>query len=306
VTTLEDAAEELVVRLKGLDSEIEESQDEFEELRGRLEEVTRDVEEEWAHLAEVAESFLAKVQGEQEAMGTDVEAALQALGDAGRVLKEHGAEARGEIAEARSSVDLLAQRATGLEPGIESLVAEGNEASLADLAQRAEEVERDLEQVVADTRAYLQGNLVAALEEMADAVRARCAAVRESLADRTAQALQVAFEKWEERVDQLEEYVATQAFVASHAHARTVVDRAMEDCASACRTQLAALRTRADETAAPLAALAASLTAGADALAQRGTDLNAELTDLGASAAAATAALDAVRGVLARYTFAGA
>jgi ElaB/YqjD/DUF883 family membrane-anchored ribosome-binding protein len=212
VTTLEDAAEELVVRLKGLDSEIEESQDEFEELRGRLEEVTRDVEEEWAHLAEVAESFLAKVQGEQEAMGTDVEAALQALGDAGRVLKEHGAEARGEIAEARSSVDLLAQRATGLEPGIESLVADGNEASLADLAQRAEEVERDLEQVVADTRAYLQGNLVAALEEMADAVRARCAAVRESLADRTAQALQVAFEKWEERVDQLEEYVATQAF----------------------------------------------------------------------------------------------
>ena len=50
MATFEDAAEQLVVKLKGLDAEIEESQHALEELGDRVNAVSGEVDEAWSGL----------------------------------------------------------------------------------------------------------------------------------------------------------------------------------------------------------------------------------------------------------------
>ena len=124
MATLEDAAEALVVKLRGLDSEIEESEGKLEDLRERVETVTRDVEQEWTSLSEAASSFLQKVRDEQEALADQLQQTEQAVVDAQNAVAEDGAGARQELSQGRAQVEALGQHAAGLAPGVESLAAE--------------------------------------------------------------------------------------------------------------------------------------------------------------------------------------
>ena len=57
MATLEDAAEELVVKLRGLEAEIAESDQKLETLRGRMQTAKHDVEADWTELTEKVESL---------------------------------------------------------------------------------------------------------------------------------------------------------------------------------------------------------------------------------------------------------
>ena len=77
MSTLEDAAEQLVLRLNGLDSEIAQSHDALQELREDVEEASQAVAREWSSLVQAANTFLERLRQEQDHLQTEVRQALQ-------------------------------------------------------------------------------------------------------------------------------------------------------------------------------------------------------------------------------------
>ncbi len=304
MATLEDAAEELVVKLRGLDSEIEESSHKLEELRDRVEDVGEDVEKEWTALGEAVTSFLDKVREEQEALDRQAQETLQGVSDAHQAVAEDGAAARTEIAEGHAQLEALGQHATGLEPGVESLTADAGEAPARSLAERAHELQQELERVVEEARDFLRDEVVPAVEHVATDVRERCQELHRELAEEMTGALQQAFDDWEPKVDQLEEYVATKGFQTSQHHAHDVVDYALEECQTACGHQLEDLQQLVGILVTQLGELATEVHHSADTLVtQAGTELAQELDRTRDAGVNAVAALDAVRQRLAAYSF---
>jgi len=303
MATLEDAAEELVVKLKGLDSEIEESQEELVELRERVETATHDVDEDFKELAEAAESFLEKVGELQEAAQRDAQEAVEAVARAGGAVHEDGALARSEIAQAQAGLEGLTTHAGGLEPAVESLVAEGVEEPARALAERAEEIQGELERVFESARDFFQDDVVNGMEQVAEDVRERCNALREMLAAELPSALRATFEDWEAQVDELEEYVASQGFVLSHAHAHEVVEWALSECEAACDAHLSTLESLVAGALRPLEALGEQVREAGASLGSLGRDLTGKLDGTLQSAASAQDALRRVADVLASYSF---
>jgi hypothetical protein len=303
VATLEDAAEQLVVKLKSLDSEIEESQHALEDLRGRVQETAEEVEEEWSALTESVTSLFDTLHEEQGRLAVEVQETLQATADAGGAVRENGAGMRSQIAEEQDDLAALAHHAAGLEPGVESLVAEAGEAPAQSVAARARAVEQALAQVLEEARDFLQEDVVSTLELLADDVRERCQALRARLVEEGTVALQGVFDDWDAKVDELEDYVSTQGFLASHSHARAIVDWALAEARTACEGHLEGLDTLLDETVRPLQELGADLTRAAEILAGDAARFVDQLDGTRVSAAGAVSALDSIRELLARYSF---
>jgi ElaB/YqjD/DUF883 family membrane-anchored ribosome-binding protein len=304
MATLEDAAEALVVKLRGLDSEIEESEGRLEDLRERVETVTREVEQEWTALSEAATSFLQKVRDEQEALGDQAQETAQAVVDAQNAVAEHGAGARGELGEGRAQLEVLAQHAAGLAPGVESLAAEAGEAPAQSLAERARELEQELGQLVDQAREFLQDEVAGAAGDAAEEIRQVCETLNSMLTEAAAAELQRVYDEWESTVDRLEEYVVSQGYEASHRHARDVVEYAVEECETASQRQLDELQTLVGVLLGQLKEMAAEVERSADQLvANTGTHLLQELDRTQQSATGAVAALDHVKQELAQYSF---
>lgn len=305
MAALEDAAEELVVRLKGLDSEIEESQHTLHELRGRVEETADEVGQEWSHLAEAVTSFLGKLRAEQEQLTTEVQEAMRATADARGAVHEDGAAARSGIAEARANLEALSRHATGLEPEVESLIADACEAPAHSLTRRALEVEQQLTHVLDEVRDFMQEEVVVALDQLAQVLRERCRRLRTTLADEGTAKLEGAFDDWETKLDQLEDYVSTQGFQASQSNARAVVDWALSECREACKTHVQGLDALVEGPVQSLRELAAEVQRTGDLLKAQGTGLVSELEGTHGAVASAVSALDRIRDLLASYSFAG-
>jgi ElaB/YqjD/DUF883 family membrane-anchored ribosome-binding protein len=304
MATLEDAAEALVIKLRGLDSEIEESEGKLEDLRERLDSAAHDVEQEWTALREAATSLLDKVREEQDQLAGQVQETGQAMVDAQNAVVEHGAEARQETADARAQLDALAQHATGLEPGVESLATEAGEAPAKSLADRAAELEQELRQLVEEARNFLQDEVAGAANDIAEEVRQLCQTMHQSLAEAAAEAFKDAFEQWESAVDDLEGHVVSQGYAASCAHARAVVEYAAEECTTACGTQMDELQQLVGLLATQLQQMVNDVEQSAERLvAQTGAQLLQEVGATHRSASSAVAALDAVKQQLAQYSF---
>jgi DNA anti-recombination protein RmuC len=190
VATLEDAAEELVLKLRGLDSEIEESEEKLEHLRERVEKSAGKVEQQWAELREAASSLLDKVRGEQEQLRQQCEETAQAVVGAQNAVAEEGAQAQQELSEGRGQLEALREHAAGLDPGVESLAAEAGEAPARSLAERARAREEELDRLVEEARSFIQDEVVGAATEMAEQVRQVCDTLQHSLAEAAAEALQ--------------------------------------------------------------------------------------------------------------------
>jgi len=305
VATLDNAAEELVVKLKGLDSEIEESQHTLEELRGRVDETSDEVEQEWSHLTEAVTSFLDKLRQQQDQLSAEVREALQATADASGAVQEDGAHMRSEIGEAQADMEALSQHATGLEPGVDALAAEAGEAPAQRLAERAKGVEQQLAQVLEEVRNFIQDEVETALDQIAEDVRERCQALRDTFAEDAPAGLQAVFDDWEAKLDELEDYVSQQGFLASHSHARAVVDWALEECRTVCEEHLEALNGVVQEAVRPLQELAEEIQLTGETLTGDGAELTREMDAARASVARAISGLDSVKELLAGYTFVG-
>jgi DNA repair exonuclease SbcCD ATPase subunit len=304
VATLEDAAEELVVKLRGLDSEIEESEHRLEELRGRMDAVAHDVEEDWTALTTAVTSFLEKVHTEQEALDTQAKETLAGVGGAQQAVAEEGAAARSEIAEGTGQLEGLAQHATGLAPAVESLAEQAGEAPAKGLAERAHALQQELERAVNEARDFLHDELVPAVEQVATDVHQRAQAVHDALAQEMAQALQHAYEEWEPKVGELEEYVESHGFETSQQHAHDVVEYALGECRTGCGHHVDEVHQLVGLLVTQLGELASEVHKSAEALVMHaGADLIHELEQARTSGQGAVTALDSVKQRLAGYSF---
>jgi uncharacterized protein YukE len=242
VATLDEAADALAVKLQGLDSEIEASEHSLEELRGRIDAATHEVEQEWTGLTEAVSSFLQKVHDEQERLAHQAQETLPATTDAQHALATTGTEARAQIAEGRANLEGLAQHAGGLVPIVESLGKDSGEAPAKSLAERAAQIEQELTQAVDEASHFLRDELVPEIEQAGQEMRERAQALHDALTDEYLASLQTTFDDWESKVDELEAYVAGEGFKTSHEHAQAVVEYAMEECQTAFTHQLDELR----------------------------------------------------------------
>jgi len=307
VATLDDAAEALVVKLRGLDSEIEESEHRLDELRGQIETTSHEVEQEWTALTEAVTSFLEKVHEEQDRLGQETQHALQVTADTQQAVATSGAEAGSEIAESQAHLGALAQHATGLQPAVESLAAEAGEAPAHSLGERADQIEQELAHALDEARDFLRNEVVHEVEQVAQEIRDRCLALRTALAEESTAALQAAFDDWESKVDELEEYVSTQGFQASHQHAHDVVEYALGECQTAFTEQLDQLRQVVEVLAGQLQELTAEVQGSGDTVVvETGAELGMGLDGTRDAVANALSALSSVRDLLASYSFVGA
>jgi chromosome segregation ATPase len=224
VATLEDAAENLVVKLRGLEAEIADSDQKLEALRERMEAAKRDLEEDWADLTEAATSLLDTIREEGERLDRQGDETLQAVTDAHNALGENAASAHGEIAEAATELDALGRHATSLEQAVEPLVHDGIEAPAQGLEERARELEQELGRLVDEARGFLTLEVVPALEQVASGVRERCQELQRTLMEDRAQPLQQVFDEWSGHIDEVETYVLEEGYKASHQHAREALD----------------------------------------------------------------------------------
>ena len=304
MATLEDAAEALVVKLRGLDSEIEESEKQLDDLKERMESAMRDVAQEWETLREAASSFLDTLRDEQETLADRAEETGRAVIDAQEAVTREGDVARQEIVEGQGQLTGLGQHAAALAPGVDSVAAGAGEAPARSLAERARELEQELEGLVREARDFLQDEVPSAVGDAADNVTQVCQTLQAMLADATTQAFQETYDEWESGVDEMEDHVVTKGYEASHRHARDVVEYAVEECDQACGRHLDVVQQMVGALQGELQQMATEVARSADELvAQTGAELVRELERTRQAAGAAVAALDGVRGVLASYSF---
>jgi len=304
VATLDDAAEALVIKLRGLDSEIEESEHRLQELRGQIDGTVHDVDQEWAALTEAVSTFLTRIHDEGERLEQETRQALQAAAQAQQALASAGAAGRAEIAEGKGRLEGLAQHATALKQPLESLASQAGEAPAHSLAQRAAHIEEELQHAMAEARDFVRNDVVHSLEELAHDVRERGQAVRAVLAEECTSALQGTFDEWTSKVDELEQYVKAQGFLASHEHARNYVDYALGECGLFVQEHVNAVVAVVERVGTLLQELAshARETEGPLVL-EGGHELLAGLEAARAEAAQTVTALDAVKDRLATMSF---
>jgi chromosome segregation ATPase len=304
VATLEDAAEELVVKLRGLEAEIAESDGKLETLRERMEAVKRDVEADWTDLTEAVESFLGKVREEGDQLDQRGEGTLQAVTDGHNALGENATEARGAISQAAADLDALGQQAAALEQEVDPLVHDAVEEPAQALTARARELEQELGRLVDEARDFLVDDVVPGLEQLADDVRERCQDLQRSLTEDRTEPLQQAFDEWSGRIDELETYVLDQGYGASHQHALDVVEYVMDECEGASRQRVEELTQVVGVLEGQLKQLAAEVErAGQDLTEGAGARLLRELDEATAAAQRAVSGLDGVRQELAARSF---
>lgn len=304
MATLEDAAEDLVVKLRGLESEIAESDQKLESLRERMESVKRDIEADWTELTEAVESFLGKVQAEGEELDQRGEGTLQAVTDAHNALGENATEARGATSQAAAGLDALGQQAAALEADVEPLVRDSVEEPAHALAERARELEQELGRLVEEARDFLVDDVVPGLEELASEVRDRCQELHRSLTEDRTEPLQQVFDEWAGRIDELETYVVEQGYGASHQHALDVVEYVMGECEASARQRLEELVQVVQLLEGQLKQLAAEVDrAGEDLTERSGARLLRELDEATEAAGRAVSGLDRVRQELAARSF---
>ena len=301
---LEDAAEELVVKLKGLDGEIEESRHALEEARGAMDHAAEEVDREWSALTQAASSLLDKVRQEQDHLSHQMQETARAAHDAQEAIQRDDGELRSETAQGGAHLDSLAQHAAGLEPTLDALAAEAGEAPARSLGERAVEIEQELARLLQEARRFLQDEVGAGLERFTQDVHQRGEQIRRSLAQEATSALQQAFDGWEAQVDDLETFVATQAFAASHENARAYVEWAIEECRENLEAQLDGLKQLGEVLEGQLQELVSEVHQSRQAvLEQGGTELVTNLEDTAQTLASALQALSGVQALLVSYTF---
>lgn len=304
MATLEDAAEDLVVKLRGLESEIAESGQKLEALRDRMETARTDLEADWTDLADAVESLMDTVREQGQQLEDESDEALQAVAGAHEAVGENARGAQAEIGQAAAGLDALGQQASALAPEMDSLVADGVEAPAQSLEDRAQELQQELGRLVDEARDFFQDEVVPAVEQMEGDVRQRCQELHRTLTEDRAQPLQDVFDEWSGHIDEVETYVVQHGYATSRQHAHDVAEYAMEKCESGCRQHLEELTQVVGLLEGQLRQLATGLEHSGDGLAQQaGRRLLDELEEARQAAQRAVTGLDSVRQELAAHSF---
>lgn len=304
MATLEDAAEELVGKLKELDHEVEEGEGTIRSLGEKLGSATGHIEDEWKALGERVTAFLEKVNEQAERVNGDVTESGQALADLQNGIGSDQGEADGALATARGEISALEEHVRSQQQPLESMIADQVEAPLEQLAEQAGKVKESLDQAVSEAREFLENDVVGALTDMGDAIRERVDQVREGPIQDCTDGLQEAYEKWGTALAFMEDTVVERSYAAAPDHAQQVIEFALEECKKAYDEGLDELTSVAQVVEDALGELKDEASRRADAVRQDGQEaLSSGHGELTQALAEAVSALDAVKQLLASFTF---
>lgn len=302
MATLEEAAQELVDRLEELDGECQEAQETLAgHLRG-LSELDAGMAREWDALTAAVTSFLERVQ---EQAGLVAEDGTEAANELGGVRGEvEGAQGTltDEIAGARAELSALGEHLRSLEPALETVVASGGEAPLAALRAQAESVREQLDEMLGETGDFLD-DVASELGELAQGVAERSESLRAQVAEECSAQLQTGFDNWQGHVDELEELVRAK-LAELPVNAREVVEWAMGECVAGHEEELERVMALLPSVEQALAELKVTIEESVTDIGEEALGaVDDRLGTLSQSITRTGEALDAVREVLASYTF---
>jgi hypothetical protein len=304
VANLEVAADELVRKLKSVDDEVEEARQGIGRLKGQIESLGDDLDEEWVEVARAVGELVEKAQEELATLGNEAQETTQAVanlepvGQGAQEAVESGVGAAGQGTIAFG--DAVNQRG----PQVDS-AAEAGEQTFQGLSQQAEEIATNLEEVLQQAREFLTGGAVSALETMQGEIADRFDEMRTTLTQECTTALQTAYDDWSEKLDEVLATVEEEGFGAAQTQGQEVVDWALGEAATGHEQELErllevvgvvqeALQTLRDENVDESKTDVGE--EGRNALSQAVAETETALAGM-------SAALDAVRQVLSNYSF---
>ena len=162
---LDTAAADLVVHLKGLESQIARAQHQLAELDHELAEATSHLDADWSGVEEHVQALVAKAHEEKGQLAQQGEAAEHSLGELSNAVHGAQAEQHSAMQEASAAATALAEHVAHVEPQLEPLAQAVTQTAHA-LAERAQAAATALEQAFAQAHELLQDQLAADLQHM--------------------------------------------------------------------------------------------------------------------------------------------
>ena len=228
MATLEDAADDLVFKLKGLDSEIEESERQLADLRARIEHVEEAVQQEWEAFEAALSAFIDKVEGQESRLDQAATSSLEEAMEALAAIRPQHVEVRDKLNVGQAELAGLTAMVAAREPELASLAdADGLQPAQA-LQQVADKETAVLAKGAEKVQHFIEDTVPAELEQDAQDLRSEGRHIKDWMANEAASGLQTAFDEWEGKADELEDLVAAQAFFASHAHAQDALTKVLD------------------------------------------------------------------------------
>lgn len=231
MANLEVAADELVRKLKAVDDEVEEARQGITRLKGQIDSLGDELDNEWIEVARAVGELVEKAQEELGTLGSEAQETAQAvanlepMGQSAQQAAETGLEAVEQSTNAFG--DAVNQRG----PQIDT-AAEAAEQIFQSLGQQAEEMSSNLEEVLQQARDFLTGGVVSALETMQSEIADRFDEMRTTLTQECTTALQESYDDWSEKLDEVLATVEEEGFAAAQAQGQEVVDWALAETAT--------------------------------------------------------------------------
>jgi DNA repair exonuclease SbcCD ATPase subunit len=303
MATLEDAATDLVDRLKALEGRSDEAEKAFADLEARISHVSDQLESDSDALTERVRTFIQHVHDAKNRLdqeGQEAGAALKALDDAAESARS---EQQGEVQEARGEIQALQQHVEAVEGQVGTMLQHVLEAA-GGLKAQADETENNLEQALAEARKLLEEGLTPDLERLQDEIKQQVDELHSTINDKCTGELQDAYDDFAAKLDEVETTLEAEAFGKAPDHARETVEAAFKECADAYREEL-------DEIVASAAKLEAAIheleqevdEVKSDAVGGGKDDLLEKMTDTDDGLGQMQQALSEVKALLGRFSF---
>jgi hypothetical protein len=292
MATLEDAADDLVIKLRSLDSEIEESERQLADLRARITHVGEEVQREWTAFEAALSAFVDKVEGQESRLDQAASSSLEGATEALAAIRPQHVEVRDMLNVGQAQLAGLTAQVAARQPELASLAdADGLQPAQA-LAQVATRQVAATEKAAGSVQRFLEETVPAELDQDAQDVRAESQSIADWMTEQAAAALQSAFDEWEGKADELEDLVAAQAFFASHTHAQDALAKVLDACGDRCGDHLDDYVQGAALAAQTVRELATATETAGESLEAAATGLVNELDDAAGTAEVMVGVLD--------------
>ena len=231
MANLEVAADELVRKLKSVDDEVEEARQGLARLKGQIESLGEELDDEWIEVARAVSELVEKAQEELGTLGSEAQETTQAVASVEPMGQNAREAAEAGLGAAEQGTTAFGDAVNERGPQVDS-AAEAAEQTFEALSQQAEEVSSNLEEVLQQARDFLTGQVVSAFETMQSEIADRFDEMRTTLTQECTTALQEAYDDWAEKLDEVLSTVEEEGFVAAQAQGQEVVEWALNEAAT--------------------------------------------------------------------------
>lgn len=298
---LETAADAALLKVKQLSERHDAGDGALAELHELLTQTDERLKPQWSELETATDGLLSRIEEVRRRVVDEADEAGQALDELMEAVPAVHSVAETAFSDGSRHVAELHAALQAAAPRLASL-AEGVEQTAHRVRDQAAATSEQLTEVLAEARRFLAEEVAGDLRGMQDRLRERAESVQRTIAEQYSEALRDKYENWLENLNEVER-VVEDAFDRARAHAAAVVEFSLGECGA---RQTEGVDGLADQMAL-FEGAAGALTEAVDGIAaetsEAGETVAGALTDTDDRAEHMTGALQAMKDVLASYTF---